>query len=352
MRRLLYAAVVWGALTTAVARADVNTFDVAAAPVVRINVRAGNVTVRTWDRESVQVDADPSVSIERRPFHGTSAMGSLPIAASGRAGSDTFLPAESFVPGPITGGAREAIVIRSDANAPPGPVTVTVPYDSPLVVAVAHGGSLDVHGYRAGTFVGYTTFGRLSVQNGGGVAFLQSNRGAIVVSDSTFDRIRARSLTGNITFERCVVRQIETTSIGGSVVFDGGSFEPGLARFESFRGDVAIGSESAAELSAHTATGHVYSNFLAPTSVNGNNAETHVTISGGGPFVTAASESGNVFLYDGSLRSRSMPPEWYGPAAILQRPGERREGPLPRPFAREYGERRAKFRAIIETMRR
>ena len=332
-------------MTIAPARADVNSVE-AVAPVVRINIRQGAVTIRTWDRETVQVDGNPSITIERKAFRAGGGIGSLPMAAAGNATSDTFLAAESFVPGPIPPGSRESILIRGDAIFS-GPVTITIPADSPLVFAIARNGSLDVRGYRSGTFVGYTTYGRLSLENSGGTAFLQSNRGAIVVSDSTFDRIRTRSLTGNITYERCVVHQIETTAVAGSIVYDGGSFQPGLARFESQRGDVAIGSETAVELSAHTATGHVYSSFLAPSSVHGDMTETHATVSGGGPLVTAASASGNVYLYDGSLRNRSMPPEWQGPTATLERPSRRREGPaIARPFSPSPAGLRAKFRVF------
>jgi hypothetical protein len=264
------------------------------------------------------------VVVERKPFRAPASLGSLPIAATGHADSDTFLPAESFVPNAVPPGPRDSIFIHSDADTVPGPVTVTIPNDSPLVFAIARGGPLHVEGYRAGTLVAYTTSGRLSLAGDGGTVFVQSGRGAIVVSDSNFDRIRARSLQGNITFERCVVRQIETTAIGGSIVFDGGSFEPGLARFESVRGDVAVGSEAAAEITARTTTGHAYSSFLNHASVDEREGESHVTISGGGPVVTAASESGNVYLYDGSLRNRSLPPQWQAPTETLERPGSRR----------------------------
>ncbi len=322
--QLLFVLAAWVAAANAPARADVNVLDVAAAPVIRVNVREGAVTIRTWDRNAVQVDADPSVLIERKPFHAPASLGSLPIGAAGHAGSDTFMPAESFVPGSVPPGPRDSIFIHSDADTVAGPVTVTIPYDSPLVFAIARGGPLHVEGYRGGTLVAYTTSGRLSLADSGGTVFVQSGRGPIVVSDSNFDRIRARSLQGNITFERCVVHQIETTAIGGSIVFDGGSFQPGLARFESVRGDVAVGSEAAAEITARSSTGRAYSSFLNHASVDERDGQSHVTIDGGGPVVTAASESGNVYLYDGSLRNRSLPPPWHAPTETLERPGMRR----------------------------
>ncbi len=322
--QLLFVLGAWGAAANAPARADVSVLDGTVAPVVRVNVRTGDVTIRTWDRQAVQIDADPSIVVERKPFRAPASLGSLPIAASGRVDSDTFLPAESFVPGPVPPGPRDSILIRSDADTVAGPVTVTIPNDAPLVFAIARGGSLRVEGYRAGTLVAYTTSGRLTLSDSGGTVFAQSGRGAIVARDSNFDRIRARSLQGNITFERCVVHQIETTAVGGSIVFDGGSFEPGLAHFESTRGDVAVGSEAGAEITAHSGTGRAYSSFLNHASVDEREGASHVTIGGGGPVVTAGSESGNVYLYDGSLRNRSLPPPWRVPTETLERPGMRR----------------------------
>ena len=337
------------AWASAPARADVNTVDVSAGPVVRINIAQGPVTIRTWDRESVQVDGDPAVITTRRPYRGNTAFGSLPVASAGKVDSDAFLPAESFVPGPMPPGPRDVVIVRGEGTAGT-PVTVTIPNDAPLVFANAHAGALDVRGYRGGTLIGSTSYGRLSVEHSGGTAFLQSGRGPIVVTDSTFDRIRTRSLSGNIAYERCVVHQIETTAVAGSIVYDGGSFQPGLARFESQRGDVAIGSEAAAELSAHSGSGRVYASFLAPANVQGTGTETHATIDGGGPLVTAASDSGNVFLYDGSLKTRSMPPEWQGPTATLERPAMHNDaGTIRRPFFPERGVRRTpKFRSYQE----
>jgi hypothetical protein len=340
---LLFVLAAWGAAACVPARADVSVLDGAVAPVIRVNVREGDVTIRTWDREAVQIDADPSVVVERKPFRAPASLGSLPIAAAGRAGSDTFLPPESFVPGPVPPGPRDSIFVHSDADTLAGPVTVTIPSDAPLVFAIARGGSLRVEGYRSGTLVAYTTSGRLSLADSGGTVFAQSGRGPIVVSDSSFDRIRARSLQGNITFERCAVHQIETTSVAGSIVFDGGSFEPGLARFESVRGDVAIGSEAAAEITARSSTGRAYSSFLNHASVDEREGTSHVTIAGGGPVVTAASGSGNVYLYDGSLRNRALPPEWHAPTETLERPGMRRM-PSGNPFARFRSDAPRKYR--------
>ena len=321
--------IVAAVLTIAPARAEVQTFENASAPIVRVNVRAGDVTIRTWDRPSVQVDADPSLVVTRRTFGSAFVPASIPIPAAEQASADgpVSLAPESFVVGAISPGPHETIVVRdpllvTGSLGAPTPVTVMVPNDSAIVFARTGDGVLDVHDYRAGTLVAFVGNGRMQLDNVGGTVFAQTGRGALIVTNSSFDRLRARSLFGNMTFERCDVRQIEATSIDGSIVYDGGSFQAGLAHFESTRGDVAIGANGAVQLGGHTAgDGRVYTNFQRPASIAGHDGEASATIGGGGPVVTATSQTGNVYFYDGSLRTRqNLPAQWQSPVAALRAP--------------------------------
>jgi hypothetical protein len=173
----------------------------------------------------------------------------------------------------------------------------------------------------------------------GGVVFAQSRRGPILIRDSDFDRIRARSLFGNLTFERCHVRQIEATTGSGSIAYDGGSFEPGLARFESERGDIAIGASGPVQFGAHAATdGHVYTDMGHDGGAASTWSVAQPALRADGPVVTATTHTGNVYLYHGPLpkhRPRPSPPAY-------RRPG----GALPRPFGRpprEFGPHRQAF---------
>jgi hypothetical protein len=314
-------------MSAGVARADVQTIDGVDAPIVRVNVQQGNVTVRTWDRPSVAIDADPSLQVIRRNTRQGEPSLSLPIPAFPENASDPAaqLPPENFVVS-VPPGDHETVVVRDPPNSGPlgpTPVVITVPNNSVYVFARTGNGTLDVHDYRAGTFVGFVGRGRMVLSNVGGTAFAQTARGPTIVTDSSFDRFRGRSLTGNMTFERCDVRQIEATSIDGSIVYDGGSFQPGLARFESTRGNIAIGATDAVELGGHAfGAGHVYTDFQRPAHVDERAGETNATIDGGGPVVTAMTQKGNVYFYDGSLRARDgLPAPWQEPLGTLQRPG-------------------------------
>jgi hypothetical protein len=331
-------------LAPGVARADVTNFAGIDAPIVRINIRHGNVTIRTWNRSAVALDADPALLVQRRTTNETGVPGPvlIPRAEQSSDGVPAELPSESFVLNPFPAGPREALLIRSPPGDPGFPaamtpatsVTITVPSDTLFVIAHTADGSIDLHDFRSGTFVGFVGRGRITLANDGGTAFAQTGRGPLVIEDSSFDRLRARSLYGNMTFVRCNVRQIEATSVAGSIVFDDGGFEPGLARFESARGDVAVGALGAVQLSAHTGgPGRVYTSFQPGTRLWGRDGEGAADVGDGGPVVTATSEEGNVFLYDGSLREHpEMPHAWQPPLEVLDHPAAGRH-PAP-PYAR------------------
>src|SRR5665213_2870012 len=83
------------------------------------------------------------------------------------------------------------------------------------------------------------------MQTGGG--------GALPPEEFPFTGVRAGphdvvSIAAHDVFERCRSKQIEATSVTGSIVYDGGAFDPGLARFESQSGNIALGVTSSAQL--------------------------------------------------------------------------------------------------------
>jgi len=303
------------------ARAAVVTLDGVNAPIIRITLRSGDVTIRTWDRASVEIDGEPALSIVRRtirqPIEQNPVL--IPHAAQRSRNGSVSLPAESFVVSTIPAGPRDAVIVKSVADTPAGPVVVTVPNDSAYVFAYARDGNLDIRDYRSGTLVAFTTHGRLALTNVGGTVFAQTLRGALGVTNSSIERMRARSLFGNITFDRCRTRQIEATSVDGSIVYDNGSFEPGLAHFESSRGDVAIGAQGAAQLGGHVAgEGRVYTNFERGAHISGTRENAQALVGGGGPVVTATTQNGNVFLYDGTIGTRGrLPAAWRTPLETM-----------------------------------
>ena len=126
--------------------------------------------------------------------------------------------------------------------------------------------------------------------------------GRLEVVDSSFDRLRARGNAATFVFEHDRARQIEVTTVSGSIVYDNGTFDPGLARFESTSGSIAIGVAAGAQVAARSNDGHVYSMWEKRTPIDQrSDGEASATIAGGGPVVNAVTGRGNVYLYDGTL---------------------------------------------------
>lgn len=268
------------------ASADTQTIATSGAPVVFAQLQAGVVTVRTWNRTDVQVDADPTVNvrhIDRIPAN-------LPPAFTFFSQTiDTpdgplMLPPEPFLIQPLDpSSSHDAVAFNGYGN-----LTITVPSGSPLLVTRVAQGEVSIDGYHGGTFFATVRAGMLRLDDVSGTGGFQVNNGPVLVRNSTLDRIRGRTGRGNMFFENCTARQIEATSLTGSIVYDNGSFEPGLARFESARGNIALGiGRGGAQIDAHSGDGRVLSEGSFQS----------------GPVVTATTERGTVIYYNGSLRS-------------------------------------------------
>lgn len=304
------------ALANAPARADVANFDGLTAPVVRVNLLYGNVVVRTADRPGISVDADST--IEATESSGSLGEGArtFPILRGEIEGPNgpVLLPEESFVSTSLPRGPRAIVTFKGA-----GTLHLTIPAHTALLVVQLVRGNVSVEGYRDGTFLVRVRNGAIRLSDDGGEAYVQTLRGPTYASDSTFAHLRARSGLGPIVFERCTARQIEVASVEGGILFDAGAFEPGLARFESQNGHVAIGVSGGSQIAAHSGAGRVYTQFDARTRVENRDGDATAIVGGGGPVVTANSASGNVYLYDGSLRRHPAAEGWSPPSAVLRR---------------------------------
>jgi hypothetical protein len=196
---------------------------------------------------------------------------------------ELMLPPEPFILPPLDPSPHDAVAFNGV-----GSLTITIPNGTPLLVTRVGEGEVAIDHYHGGTFFATVRAGLLHIDDVSGTGGFQVNNGPAIVQNSNFDRIRARTSRGNIFFEKTNARQIEVTSLTGSIVYDNGSFEPGLARFETQRGNIALGiGRGGAQIDAHSGSGQVLS--------EGSFAR--------GPVVTATSGTGVVMYYSGSLRS-------------------------------------------------
>ena len=320
MRRAVVLAMMLAAVAVP-ASADPIVLQTGAVPVVNISLRSGSITIKTWNRNAVQIDAPPGVSAEhldaalvrRRIPRQYPAWAQSVRTARGVAS----LPAEVWVMPQLSADPHDAVVVRGD-----GDTVVTVPTGTAFVLARAFGkGGIDLGDYRNGAFFLTTRAGAVSLRDVSGTGFVGTVRGPILASDSSFVRLRARNGAGRIFFSNCASEQIEVTSVFGSIVYDNGTFSSGLARFESTDGDVALGIGGNAQVGAHTGSGAVATDFAGRASVSGRGGDARATVGNGGPAVTASSGSGTILLYDGSLRDHaSLAKRAPNLRAIVRRP--------------------------------
>ncbi len=289
------------------------------APVVRVMMRSGTLTIRTWNRSDVQVTSQQPISArDFRPEAVARALtASIPIFATSvfdPAGPIT-LPQEEFALTPLTAGPHQGIVVQAlDAD-----VSLTLPAGTALLLASVQRGGIDMQDYR-GTFTLLLHNGGMRLSNLTGTGFAQVARGPLMISDSQFDRIRARTAIGNIIFQNCNSRQIQVSTVSGTIVYDGGGFQPGLARFETQYGNVAIGIGRDTQVGAHSSVGRIYS--IAGGKVR--TGDTDAQIGNGRAFITASSSHGAVYLYNGSLRAQQhLPAAWRPLAGFARRPPPR-----------------------------
>ncbi len=214
-----------------------------------------------------------------------------------------------------------------------------IPRGTALVIAHVRQGGVQISNYN-GAFVAQVHNGGIHLDHVSGTGFAQVLRGPVVADQSNFTRVRVRTAMGNMLFRGCTSNQIEATSKYGSIVYDNGRFQPGLAHFESEHGNVALGVAGNAQIGAHSGSGHIVSHFENNgAQVNGNANDAQATVQGGGPIVTTNARNGSVYLYNGSMRAhpavqqdmlqgRPVPPV-YRPIAAPRPQGQ--PAPAPRP---------------------
>jgi len=315
------------------ARAATASFDVSDQSVVRVQLTDADVDIKTWDRNTVKADwtdGDPIVTgrmlqavppvlriQEQAVMEGTSRADA--VAAT--------LPLEDFPLAGVDPGQHDTVAIRETATTAPVHLTLTIPASTRVLFLQVQHGDLHLSDYH-GTSIVYAGNTRVSFERVGGDAFVQPLNGYFYAADSTFNNLRVRSNRGELVFERCHIKQIEASTLTGTIVYDNGTFEPGLAHFESDRGNIALGVNGNAQLIAHTVDGRTYSMLGTHAPGEGTSGDTRTQLGAGGLIVSASTARGNVYVYDGSLADRrSLQAAWRPVHQALI--GKRRSAPPP-----------------------
>jgi len=308
------------------------SYDVADSGVVFIRTTDADITIRTWDRSVVAAEWDDGeqMAVSKRSYNATGGFAvpkrTIRINRSGEPLRTLDLPPEDFPIDSLSSGLHDMITFLqtkrpSDfegAPSEPAHLTVTVPATTGAVFVRTGKGTVTIEHYH-GTGLVFADNAQVFLNDVQGAFFLQVINGKTYAVDATFDRLRARSNTASFVFERCASKQIDVQSYEGSIVYDDGRFAPGLARFASEDGDIAIGTTSAAQLAGRSVEGHVYTNFERPAQIDAPiPSQANAILGPGGPLVTVSTVRGSAFLYDGSMDNhRPLALEWRPVAGML-----------------------------------
>lgn len=208
---------------------------------------------------------------------------------------------------------HDALIVRGE-----GDVTLTIPAQTPLVLASVRLGSVTVDGFTGTALVTHVTAGEVHLSNVSTTAAVQVNNGPVFIANSAFPRLRLRTGRGNVFMSNCRASQIQVTSLVGSILFDNGTFDPGLAHFETDRGSIAIGVTGGTQIDAHSSAGRIFYDTGNESNVNRSPYDAQALLNGGGPVVTASSINGAVLFYRGTLHQypqleRIIGPKLRGP---------------------------------------
>lgn len=277
------------------------SFETSSTPVVNVALSSGHVVIKTSAQDRVLVASTGGIALSYlapdKTIGGIPKLISINAQRIAKGATSWHLPAEVFQL-PHLSGSHDLIRVVGAGN-----VTLTIPAGSPIVVIRVARGSAVLRDYR-GTFFVNADVANVRLNDVSGTGFVQSLHGTVTALDSSFDRIRVRNGTGNLLFERCDARQIVATTVFGNVAFDNGSFQPGLARFESKYGNVALGiAERGASVRAHSKSGAVRTTFASATATAADPPlhDDDITIGNGAARVTASSTSGSIYIYSGSI---------------------------------------------------
>jgi hypothetical protein len=303
--------------------AATTSYDVTGQAVVQVIGHDASITIRTWNRDTVQIDwpdgagftASKSTLATRPSF----LIPTVSVAeAHGEEGTvtATLLPEDFPVPRLLPGMHDVVRVVEMrpalEPGQPPGPpaeLRLMIPESTGLVNVRTERGAVTLRDYH-GTTIAADRRGRMTFNGVSGDAFVQPLNGNFYALDSTFERLRIRSNRADQVFDACRVKQIEATTLTGNIIFDNGVFDPGLARFDSDRGSIALGINGGAQVGAHTLDGHLLTIVPAgpPAPLLGRDDSDSVQVVGnGGPLVSASSNHGDILLFEGSLTERRPP---------------------------------------------
>jgi len=255
------------------------------APVVVIHSTSGLVTVARGEDGYVRIAGGASPTATT--FHITSSdQGTMIPRGMG-------LPPRRF----SLPGVREGTTgVRID-NAGGGDMTVYVPQRDAAVLVKLDNGDAALSGFR-GPYVVVTNGGSVDLRSLAGFGHVRTSSGRVTMA-RVAGILHVETTTGSVLGNAMYTERAEIRSQGGDIDWNFGRLAGGPYRFTSGTGNVrvALDQAQAANIDAQSTRGSVISRFARTANVRFRSPHAmSMSLAGGGPEITAASESGIVVI--------------------------------------------------------
>jgi hypothetical protein len=242
---------------------------------------AGEIAVKTWDRNAIRVQADPAggarVQIDRAPT-------TVTVRTEGRRGPprrvDLVITAPSWLPLDLSGVNTDVTVVGAR-----GPVSVETVQ-----------GAVDVDGGN----------GLVSLKSVQGSVVLKGAKGRLEVHSVNEDvrisnssgEVTAETVNGGITLRRVDATSVMASSVNGELVYDGTIRNGGRYAFSTHNGDitVTVAEGANATVSVSTFNGEFASEFPVTLTETRKGKRFNFTIGSGSAQVTLESFQGSIEL--------------------------------------------------------
>ncbi|HXW76578.1 MAG TPA: DUF4097 family beta strand repeat-containing protein [Candidatus Eremiobacteraceae bacterium] len=274
------------ALTAAfgtVARADQST-PITAPPVIIVRAPSGNVTIVRGDDSTVSVQGNPAAGLTEVPIQ-TDAQGRIALPSAPGMPSRRIM-----IPGIEAGSSA----IRIDD--PGGDVSVVVPQHVAAILVKADGGSVSMSDTR-GPYVILAPNGSVTLFRVAGFGNVRTTAGSVNMTQ-VGGFVHVETAMGTVTGTEMYSQRAEINTQGGDIQWNFARVGDGPYRFTSSAGDVHVGLDerSVASIDAQSNQGSVVNRF-GPRFAMVRYQSLHATslnLGGGGPQITAMSQSGKV----------------------------------------------------------
>lgn len=279
----MLATIAGGILAAALAAAPQTDTTFTVQPGTRLEVRnmGGDITVRTWDRNAVRIEAEHS---SRTEVDVESSGSVVRVQARSRRGPANIVDYRITVPASmsldLSGMAAEIDVQGAQGE----------------VAAQSVQGGVTVRGGR-GTVSARSVQGEVRVEGAQGEVRAASTSEDVTVVGASGE-VFAETVSGDIYLERITSGRVEAGTVSGDVYYDGGIQPRGRYSFITHSGDVVASVQEGADatISVATLNGEVEASFPLPPRGDDGGRRVSYTLGSGSAQVEMETFSGDVQL--------------------------------------------------------